>query len=725
MARQAVFGWIRAAQNGTIGQSGKESVPHKLIAHLYQVLEKLSIRRKLVVAFLGIALVPLTILGAFSLFNLFQSSSESATKAVDDKLRIARLLWNVRSEAMAAAARTVAQDNLVILNMDLGLTQPLHGYLAAMRSRNDLSLAFILGADGQLVASAGQESITTGFMPVGADVLASASQQARLVVVAMDNPAFLSQEGLAAGADDHALGMLAIQPIVNYSQTLSGYVVTGMVFGLSSTLGTASFLQDLRTQVGLPVLVAAGRRVLHDSEGQTGLILPEALDQSGGTLGWSSSPVSLRLDSGRALGRFATVALLEPDGGTNLAVGITLGVAYPESAYLANRNLTFVVLATMVLLALAASTVVGMRLSHSISRPIVAVSDGAREIINGNFDVRIEVATKDEVGLMAEEFNIMTGQLAETMARQAREVDEHQWAERQVRQLNDELEQRVAARTRELTNANEALAESLGLLRKTQKHLVETEKLAALGNLVAGMAHELNTPIGVSLTAASFLESKAKELGRVIAAGELTRHGLDDFLSEILQAAGLLGTNLSRSAEQIRFFKQVAVEQETGVSAEVNLREYFDELALSLAHYLRKDGHRFYNDIPHALRLHTWPGPLYQVMTNLVMNSIHHGFDGREGGTISFHARAAHDRMILECQDDGVGMASEVKSRIFDPFFTTKRGTGRTGLGLSIVYNLVTAKLGGEISCSSEPGKGTVFSISLPIGELEQLAVAD
>ncbi len=676
-----------------------------------------SIRRKLLVAFLAVATVPLSIMGLYSLVSTFRSSNDNAIRSVEDKLRIAQLLWNVRMDAMATTARTISQDNSVILNMDLGLYQPLGNYLRSMKERNDLSMTLILDADGQVVASGGQEYIAPGEHPVPSTVLAKVVEGPRLVALHLRDSALMAAEALSSLDPLHELSILAIHPIFNFNQLLTGFSVSVMVFGLSQGEGSQHFIQNLRQQVGLPIIVSLADQPIVYSDGKADFSLPLVLKGVKPEPQWTSGIQSFYLGGSVHIGAFNSLLAVDSSD-------LVLGVALAESSYSFDRTTTVFVALGILLLAFMAAALFGLNLAKSISRPMVAVSDGAREIVNGNFNVRISVPSKDEIGLMAEEFNLMTVQLSETMQRLAREVEEHLWAENQVRALNEELEGRVTERTKELTNANEALAESLNLLRRTQRHLVETEKLAALGNLVAGLAHELNTPIGVSLTAASFLETRTHTLELQMADNKLTRHAMDDFLAEVHQAASMVSSNLNRTAEQIRFFKQIAVDQEAGVSGQLDLREFIEELNLSLSHHMKKGGHCFVNEVPEGIVMHTWPSPLYQVLSNLLMNALQHGFVEREGGVIRYTATVDVDRVILDFSDNGVGIATDIMHRIFDPFFTTKRGTGRTGLGLSIVYNLVSSKLGGLIECISNPDQGTTFRITLPMTELETLSPA-
>lgn len=687
-------------------------MPQRLMKWLEKHLGNLSIRRKLMMAFLGLALVPVIILGAFYVGNVLETSYQSTHQAIVDKVNISELLWNVRKQQLESAAGTIAHDNLVILNLDLSLFQALGAYLSDRMDRDKLSTAMILDTSGQVLASARSSYAPPAIFPIPVEILDSMAGDTHTYLGHLAGTAFAGLEGMEFTEDRHEMTVFAIQKIVNYNQVHTGYAVTAMVFGLLGGQGSTAFLADIEARIGTPVILSEGGQLIHGSGDLSAIQLPESLVSPSGTVNAMHELTGARENY---LGMFKSLGMVgfgkEPDK----LKPFYLGLALTESEYTKARNQALLVLGAILLFALAASFLIGYTLSHNLAQPIVAVSEGAREILNGNFEVRLPVHAHDEIGFMAEEFNLMTSKLSDTIQHLAREVVEHQAAEQQIRIINDELEARVTKRTEELTESNAALAESLSLLQRTQKHLVETEKLAALGNLVAGIAHELNTPLGVSMTASSFLKHKTQELESAIHGTGLTKGGLENYLLDVLEASRLLENNLGRTAEQLRFFKQIAVEQEAGVMTSFKLRDYLEEVQSSLIHHLRKGGQQFSNEVPAQITIHSWPGPLFQVLSNLVMNALQHAFVGQERGVITFSAHEQGDFIELIIADNGIGMDAETLARMFDPFFTTKRGSGRTGLGLSIVHNLVTVKLGGTIAGESHPGEGTLFRIRLPM----------
>jgi signal transduction histidine kinase len=240
--------------------------------------------------------------------------------------------------------------------------------------------------------------------------------------------------------------------------------------------------------------------------------------------------------------------------------------------------------------------------------------------------------------------------------------------------------------------------------------------MAALGGLVAGVAHEINTPLGIGVTAASHLEQETRRLGLELENGTLTKERLVQFRQMALESAQLILRNLKRADELVRSFKQVAVDQSTEERRELDLAVYLQEILTSLKPAFKKTAYRFELECEPSIRVNTFPGAIYQIVANLVMNSLRHGFEDRAEGRIRLVVARQGERVLLDYRDDGQGMAEDVCRRIFEPFFTTRRGTGGSGLGMHIVWNLATQVLGGSIACTSAPGEGTRFEWWIPAG---------
>lgn len=298
----------------------------------------------------------------------------------------------------------------------------------------------------------------------------------------------------------------------------------------------------------------------------------------------------------------------------------------------------------------------------------------------------------------------------------SRDITAQRESEETIRRMNESLELRVRERTRQLEEANQELKHALDQLTTAHKQLVESEKMASLGGLVAGVAHEINTPVGIGVTAASHLEDKTKNILVEYKAGGLKRASLEQYLNVCDESTRMILSNLKRAAELIRSFKQVAVDRSTEDRRVFHLRAYLDEILMSLRPHLKKTEHTVSVICDPKLIMDSYPGALSQIITNLVMNSLVHAFEPGEAGRITISAAQDRDQVQINYADNGKGIPNENLDKIFEPFYTTRRGRGGTGLGLHILYNLVTQKLGGTVRCESTPGQGTSFTLLLPQG---------
>lgn len=252
-------------------------------------------------------------------------------------------------------------------------------------------------------------------------------------------------------------------------------------------------------------------------------------------------------------------------------------------------------------------------------------------------------------------------------------------------------------------------------LRQAQQDLIQAEKMGALGSLVAGVAHEINTPLGNTLTASSHLYDKVAEFSAMLEGNRLKRSDLVSFVSLLIETTHLMVANCERAAELVQSFRQVAVDQTSGERRRFDLKGYIEEVLLSLRPRLRKTGHRITVDCPGNLEIDGYPGAVSQLLTNFLLNSLMHAYNPGDAGRIAITVLPLEGRIIeMTYADDGKGIPAALLNRIYDPFFTTRRGTGGSGLGLHIVYNLVTGTLRGQISVESEPGRGTKFIVRFP-----------
>ena len=273
----------------------------------------------------------------------------------------------------------------------------------------------------------------------------------------------------------------------------------------------------------------------------------------------------------------------------------------------------------------------------------------------------------------------------------------------------------LQASQQEIRGARDAAEAALRNLRETQNSLIEAEKLAALGRLVAGVAHEINNPVGTSVTVASALERKTAAFAAEVAQGNVRRSSLNEFLEISREASSQLVANLNHAAELVQSFKQVATDRSYSNQRIFDLGDLTEQIVKSLRPGLGKQHLTLYVECQPNLTMNSYPGPYGQVLTNLFLNSVAHAFPDGKAGMIEIKVRASgNDNVEILFSDDGCGMSLDVRRRAFDPFFTTRRDQGGTGLGLHIVYSIVTNCLGGRLNLNSEPGKGTMIKLILP-----------
>jgi PAS domain S-box-containing protein len=288
-------------------------------------------------------------------------------------------------------------------------------------------------------------------------------------------------------------------------------------------------------------------------------------------------------------------------------------------------------------------------------------------------------------------------------------------AKRSLKELNISLETRVKERSSALERANADLSLALETLKRTQHDLISSEKMASLGSLVAGIAHELNTPIGNSLLAATTLSDRVAQFQAVLEDGNLKRSTLNEHLTDLALASSLISGSLNRAANLIASFKQVAVDQTNDQRREFDLRHVLDDTVATFSPRLRRANCSSRVEVCGSISLNSYPGSLCQVVSNLITNALVHAFDQRNIASIVLSAgETADGEVSIVFADDGVGMSDEVLHHVFDPFFTTKMGQGGTGLGMNIVYNIVTGVLGGRIAIKTAVGEGTSVSMTIP-----------
>lgn len=276
------------------------------------------------------------------------------------------------------------------------------------------------------------------------------------------------------------------------------------------------------------------------------------------------------------------------------------------------------------------------------------------------------------------------------------------------------LEKKNAEMEEELRECRLKVSKLSQQIKVIQAQLVKSESMSSLGGLVAGVAHEINTPIGIGVTSMTFLEEKIQKIDKLYRSGQFKKSDLESFLKSGSEAVNSTLYNLRRAADLISSFKQVAVDQTSDSMREFNVKDYVEEILSSLKPKYKRTGHSVSVRGSDDVLVMNSPGALVQIITNLVMNSLIHGFEGIENGQIILTIDNYSDGAEIIYSDNGRGMSEEISSRMFEPFFTTKEGSGGSGLGMHIVKSLISAKMNGSIEFESIPHEGVSFNIKIP-----------
>ena len=347
-------------------------------------------------------------------------------------------------------------------------------------------------------------------------------------------------------------------------------------------------------------------------------------------------------------------------------------------------------------------------LQWRLVKPIKLLIEKSDRLANGELYEPIELNRLDELGQLA---------LSLEATRQAlqQSFQELEIKNKQLLNYSGNLESTVRQRTQEIESTNKHLEAALLNVTNTQNELARIDRMAAPGSMVAGVAHELNTPLGNCLLVASTLSDETRILEKAMTDETMRKSQLTHFVSSAMESTKLLMRGLQQAAQLVGDFKQVAVDQSSAQRRKFKLSTVFQELAALLQSSLKKTPFTLELEIPSEIELDSYPGPLGQVFNNLVNNSIVHGLDGMNEGTIKCSAFLQGDHVLIVFEDTGHGIPPSIIKRIFEPFFTTKFGKGGSGLGLSITFNIISNVLGGEIQVSNNPNQGARFEISLPL----------
>ncbi|MCP4970705.1 MAG: hypothetical protein GY932_08955 [Arcobacter sp.] len=357
-------------------------------------------------------------------------------------------------------------------------------------------------------------------------------------------------------------------------------------------------------------------------------------------------------------------------------------------------------------------------LNKKVGQPIAYLTDVILKFKSGDKDINKRILYDDEIGYMNDQFFFMKDKISDQQdsLNKINKNLEKKVSEKtlELRKFNEQLQVKIYERTQELEESNYELQTMIENLKKTQDKLIEAEKMASLGTLVAGVAHEINTPIGVSLTAATYLINLNKNIKENYHNQNLSEDEFNNYLENSNKTNNQIITNLQRTANLVKSFKQISVNQCHEEKRNFELISYLKETLLSLDPIIKKTKIEIVIEHDTEILLNSFAGAYSQIFTNLIINSIKHGFKNIEKGTITINIIKTNNEIKISFKDTGKGIPSQNIKKIFDPFFTTNRKDGGTGLGLNIIYNIITNKLNGKIECFSEENIGTEFIIHLP-----------
>lgn len=368
---------------------------------------------------------------------------------------------------------------------------------------------------------------------------------------------------------------------------------------------------------------------------------------------------------------------------------------------------TFILyLSLFILIMVVIALLLGQRFNRVIVQSLKGLVGKTKEVRAGRYDIEFEETNFNELNDLTQNFEAM---LLEIKARENRILEQNS----EIEIMNSELEARVIDRTDELFAANQELEIALDNLKSTQNQLVESEKLASLGDLVAGLAHEINTPLGIILTVISYLQETTKSLKEKYDSGLLKKSDFEENIKTTLDSEKLIFDNINRSIELMSSFKLISAEHNNLEHQKINVKEFLENIVRSLEPQLKKTNITIVLECDDEVYINTIPLSLYQVIVNLVMNTKVHAY-GEAGGLVNVKVKSYGQHLEILVEDFGEGIPKAYQKKVFEPFFTTKRGAGGTGLGLNIVYNTVKQNLKGDIFFNSTEGQGTQFILHLP-----------
>ncbi len=353
---------------------------------------------------------------------------------------------------------------------------------------------------------------------------------------------------------------------------------------------------------------------------------------------------------------------------------------------------------------------------YFLTKPFIAIEEGLLSVDPRYPErIRLEIPkghAKDEFARMVSATNALLMTIQQNIKDRVQRISDSERMKGELAERKRRETELEAVKT-QLENTNKELTDAMLDLKLTQSRMVQSERMAALGEVTASLAHELNTPLGLGVSGSSHLADEMVKFKKMYKEKEIPKSEFEDFLNVGIDVAELIITNLSKSYHLIKNFKQVAVDQVSESKRLFKVKEYTEQVLMSMGNIISKSGHIVSINCDEKMEIDGFAGAYSQLITNLILNSIAHGFDKGVSGTINFNFRQNGNRILLEYSDDGKGIPPDIQKKIYEPFFTTKPNEGGTGLGMHIIYKVVTEQFDGTIECFSEPNQGTIFKIDL------------
>ncbi|WP_169313557.1 sensor histidine kinase [Spirochaeta africana] len=635
----------------------------------------MQMRHKLAVLFFLFSFIPLILLGSFASLRSRSALGRQAIAFSENLLSVTAVRIGSAVDGLLYASRTIAVDaeakQLMMHAADRGRNletirreQSLHMRLNSVRVQNpQIRSILLVSVEGDVLIN----GVPTSFESMYFRQEFRRSSRYQELIDGRGVPVWVT------GIEERYDRVYLMQRMVD---SLSGRVLGVLVISFNENTFTQMF-REARGQIG-------GEMLLVDPDGRVFAAVPEHL------IGSSLAATEPEIDSSFRGRGFIELSV-------DAASMWQLIHRVPQEFLLEGQRALLIGMISMGVILALLSVILSLLLPGMFSEPVRLLLDAMHNSRGGRF-LPVDSQRHDEFAQLYAGYNLMVSDLRRMFEQQQQNLVTIEEQKQTIEDYSTHLE---------------------GLVQERTRDLVESEKMASLGGLVVGVSHEINTPVGTSITAVSIVHEVLDELRLKFQNEELRRSDLSGFFLQADQSLELARNNLQRASDLISSFKRVAVNQSIEEPVRFYLQETLRDIARSLKPRFETAAQRLEIDCPFELELYSYPGVFYQIVVNLLTNAFEHAYpDAEHTGIIRLYAELQETELLLQCSDDGDGMSSDVLERVFDPFFTTARSRGGTGLGLHIVYNLITQKLNGRIAVDSAEGRGTTFLVKIPLKEI-------